>query len=214
MAVVILLVIGYVGSASALQEDLNSPAQYLARNAQAGDAIAVPDHALTSAIDYYLGEGSSPSSPLAPAWSSAALIEGFDLVLHPSGRPLPAEFGSSADGSVPVTRFQKAVKQDGYLPVDYIQINGSALLLYQSSLPDGTVLTPSSGATLSGPSTLLDAVWRTNGVRITKVHVRTEWQVVLQKADRYCTAHQIRVLLRLEYDRCPERHLLAAEPGH
>jgi 4-amino-4-deoxy-L-arabinose transferase-like glycosyltransferase len=168
-AVVILLVIGYVGSASALQEDLNSPAQYLARNAQAGDAIAVPDHALTSAIDYYLAR----DHRLLPLWPQLGVrqryIEGFDLILHPSGSRPPRRVWLVADGSVSVTRFQRAVEQDGYLPRNYIQFNGSALLLYQSSLPDGTMRGPSSGATLSGASAVLDAAWRTNGVRITKV---------------------------------------------
>jgi hypothetical protein len=49
-----LLVIGYLTSASAQQEDLQSPALFAAQHAQNGDVIALPDHAITSAIDYYL----------------------------------------------------------------------------------------------------------------------------------------------------------------
>ncbi len=50
-AAVVLLAIGYVGSASALQEDLKGPAQYAAQHWEPGDVIALPDHALTAAID-------------------------------------------------------------------------------------------------------------------------------------------------------------------
>ena len=163
-----LLAYGYVGAISGLQEDLETPAKYLAEHARAGDAVALPDHALTTAVNYYLAR----DHRLIPLWPQLGVqqryIEGFDLVLHPSGSA-PRRVWVVADGSVAVSRFQKALVQDGYLPRNYIQFNGSALLLYDSSLPVGTVLVPSDGAVLKGTSASLDATWRSNGSAITKV---------------------------------------------
>jgi hypothetical protein len=168
-AAAVLLVIGYVESASTLQEDLKSPGQYLAQHAQNGDAVALPDHALTSAINYYLASDNRP----IPLWPQLGVrqryVEGFDLLLHPSGR-LPHRVWLLADGSVSVARFQKAAVQDGYQAVNYIQFNGSALILYDSTLPVGAVIVPSSGATLSGTSAILDSRWlHVYGVNIAKV---------------------------------------------
>lgn len=167
-AAAVLLVVGFVESASSLQEDLKSPAEYLAEHARSGDAIALPDHALTSSIDYYLAS----DHRLLPLWPQLGVrqryVEGFDLLLHPSGR-LPSRVWFLSDGSVPVTRFEKAVVEDGYALRNYIRFNGSVLFLYDSTLPDGAVIIPSSGATLGGTSAVLDSLWHTNGVRITKV---------------------------------------------
>jgi hypothetical protein len=168
-AAAVLLVIGYVESASALQEDLKSPAQYLAQHAQNGDAVALPDHALTSAINYYLAR----DNRLIPLWPQLGVrqryVEGFDLLLHPSGR-LPRRVWLLADGSVSVARFEKAAVQDGYAAVNYIPFNGSALFLYDSTLPYGTVIDPSSGATLSGSSAVVVSLWHhTAGTGITRV---------------------------------------------
>jgi hypothetical protein len=168
-AAAVLLVIGYFESASTLQEDLKSPAQYLAQHVQIGDAVALPDHALTSAINYYLAS----DNRLIPLWPQLGVqqryVEGFDLLLHPSGR-LPHRVWLLADGSVSVTRFEKALVQDGYVAVNFIRFNGSALFLYDSTLPDGAVIVPSSGATLSGTSAILDSLWHDiYGVGITKV---------------------------------------------
>ena len=89
---VVLLVVGAVGSASALQEDLQSPARYVAQHAQKGDVIALPDHAITSVIDYYLASDRRHATPLATAWSSATVCRGV--------RPLAASVGWPSTPSV------------------------------------------------------------------------------------------------------------------
>lgn len=163
----VLLIVGFVGSASALQEDLKSPAQYIAENAERGDVIALPDHALTSAVEYYLAaDGHRP-----PLWPQVGVrqrfVEGFDLLPRPSGH-LPRRVWIVADGSVPITRFEKAVLRDGYSLRDYASFDGSMLFRFDLTLPSGVVIAPSNGATLSGTAAFLDATWYTNGVGITE----------------------------------------------
>ena len=157
-AATILLVIGYVGSTSDLQEDLQSPAQYAAEHMQAGDVLALPDHAITSAINYYLADDEPP----IPLWPQLGVrqryVEGFDLSLHPPGS-LPRRVWLVSDGGVPgVTHFEKVLEREGYVPVNYKQFNGSTLLVYESILPTTSVVLPSQGATLSGTSVTLDAI--------------------------------------------------------
>jgi mannosyltransferase len=157
-AAAVLLAIGYVGSASALQEDLQGPAQYIAQHRQKGDVVALPDHAITSAVEYYLTRGDSP----IPLWPQAGVrqryVEGFDLSLHPSGS-LPRRVWLVADGSVPgVTHFERVLKSDGYVIANYKQFDGSTLLMYRSTQPSTAVLSPSRGATLRGSAAGLIAV--------------------------------------------------------
>jgi mannosyltransferase len=149
-AAAVLLALGYVGSASALQEDLQSPAQYIAQHRQEGDVVALPDHAITSAVEYYLTRDNGS----IPLWPQVGVrqryVEGFDLSLHPSGG-LPPRVWLVTDGSVPrVTKFEKVLESDGYVITSFKQFDGSSLLMYRSSQPSTAVLIPSSGATLSG----------------------------------------------------------------
>ena len=94
VAATVVLVIGYSASASTLQEDLQSPARYLAQHAQKGDVIALSDHAVTSVFEYYLAD----DKRLIPLWPQLGVqqryVEGFDLSLHPSGEDCPAASGS------------------------------------------------------------------------------------------------------------------------
>ena len=145
VAATVVLVISYVGSASTLQEDLQSPARYLAQHAQKGDVIALTDHAVTSVIEYYLA-GDKRSLPLWPQLGvQQRYVEGFDLSLHPSGE-LPRRVWVLADGSVPgVLHFDRVLVNDGYAGRTYVQFNGSALVVFDSILPTTDVLVPSNG---------------------------------------------------------------------
>ena len=69
----VVLATSYVSSASALQEDLQGTARYVALHAQSGDVIALPDHAITAVSWLLPGERRSTRSPLATAWRSTAL---------------------------------------------------------------------------------------------------------------------------------------------
>jgi hypothetical protein len=165
----VVLLVGYLGSASTLQEDLKSPAEYAAQHVQMGDVLALPDHAITSAVDYYL----AGDRRLIPLWPQLGVrqryVEGLDLSLDPAGH-LPHQVWLLSDGSVPgVTRFERALERDGYVGLAYKQFDGTALLVFQSTLPVTTIFTPSSGATLSGTSALLDASARSSLHEIAKV---------------------------------------------
>lgn len=169
VAAVVLLVIGYFGSASALQEDLKGPAQYAVQHWEPGDVIALPDHALTSAVDDYLTSDRSQ----IPLWPQLGVrqryVEGFDLSLHPSGR-LPRRVWVVSDGSVPgVTRFEKVLVQKGYEVGDYKVFNGSTIVLYESTVPVTSVQIPSNGATVSGTHVSLAAAAHVDSSSINKV---------------------------------------------
>jgi mannosyltransferase len=168
LAVAALLLIGYLGSAAARQEDLEGPARYAAQHAQNGDVIALPDHAITSAIVYYLaGDGHLALWPQLGV--GQRYVEGFDLSLHPSGG-FPRRVFLVEDGSVPgVTRFETDLENNGYQVQDHKQFNGSTLIVYDSTPPVTKVLVPSSGAILSGTSAVLDASARSSTVGVTKV---------------------------------------------
>jgi 4-amino-4-deoxy-L-arabinose transferase-like glycosyltransferase len=156
-AAVVLLVIGYLGSASALQEDLKGPTRYAVQYWEPGDVIALPDHALTSVVQYYMASDNRQ----IPLWPQLGVrqrfVEGFDLSLHPSGR-LPRRVWLILDGSVPgVTHFEKTLAKEGYDAVGYKTFDTAALVLYESTVPVTSVLSPSNGTTVSGTNVELIA---------------------------------------------------------
>ncbi len=169
-AAVVLLVIGYLASASALQEDLESPARYVAQHVQSGDVIAIPDHAITSVVQYYMANDKRHIRLWPQLGVTQRYVEGFDLSLHPySTADFPNRVWVVNDGSVPgVTRFERTLIQDGYAPEEYKQFNGPALVLYYFTLPVTAVLVPKNGATLSATATL-GASASSYGYGITKV---------------------------------------------
>ena len=130
-----VLVIGYLSSASALQEDLHGAASYAATNEQNGDVIALPDHAITSAIDYYLAS----DNRRMPLWPQTGVrqqyVEGFDLSLTPySTGNLPRRVWLVTDGSVPgVERFEAVLEYLGYALSEEQQFTGVTLLLYDQA---------------------------------------------------------------------------------
>ena len=131
---VYVLAIGYLSSASALQEDLRSPARYVAMNVQHGDAIALPDHAISSAIQYYLAS----ENRHVPLWPQLGVqqqyVEGFDLSLVPSSTGgIPRRVWVVTDASVPgIDRFDATLTYEGYALVQEQQFTGVTLLLYQT----------------------------------------------------------------------------------
>ncbi len=171
VAAAVVLSMSYLSSASSLQEDLQSPARYIAQHAQKGDVIALPDHAITSVVAYYLASDDRH----IPLWPQLGVrqryVEGFDLSLHPpSTRGFPRRVWLVADGSVPgVARFQDMLEHDGYSIWGYTQFNGSTLLLYYFTRPATAMFVPPSGATLSGTAADLEAVASSHGLGITKV---------------------------------------------
>jgi hypothetical protein len=168
LALGILLVIGDLTSASAQQEDLQSPAQFAAQHAQNGDVIALPDHAITSAIDYYLARDKRHINLWPQLGVGQPYVEGLDLSQHPSGG-FPSRVWLVSDGSVPrVTRFERVLEEDGYRLEGQKQFNGSTLLVYDSTRPTISVIVPSSGTILSGKHVMLGAS-HTGGVRIKKI---------------------------------------------
>jgi hypothetical protein len=163
VAAIVVLVIGYRGSASAQQEDLRSPARYAAQHAQRGDVIALPDHAITSAVEYYLASDKRHIHLWTQLGIQQRYVEGFDLSLHPSGG-YPHRVWLLDDGSVlGVTRFQRTLQDEGYVVGDYKPFNGATLFTYYLPLPATSVLVPSRGATLSGTEVTLDASENSHG---------------------------------------------------
>ncbi len=130
-----VLVIGYLSSASALQEDLHGAASYAATNEQNGDVIALPDHAITSAIDYYLASDNRRMSLWPQTGVRQQYVEGFDLSLTPySTDNLPRRVWLVTDGSVPgVERFEAVLEYLGYALSEEHQFTGVTLLLYDQA---------------------------------------------------------------------------------
>jgi hypothetical protein len=144
-----------VNAASAQQEDLQGPATYVVGHVEKGDVFAVPDHAITAAVDYYTAKDGR-RIPLWPQLGARQpLVEGFDLSLHPS-RHLPPRVWLLSDGSVSVVHFQRVLEQVGYHLQAYEQFNGSALLLYDST-PVSIVVDPPNGAILNAKAAVLVA---------------------------------------------------------
>ena len=169
LAIGTLLVIGFLTSASAQQEDLQGPALFAAQHAYNGDVIALPDHAITSAIEYYLASDTRHIDLWPQRGVGQRYVEGLDLSRHPSGG-FPSRVWLVTDGSVPgVTRFERALEKDGYFVEGQKQFNGSTLLIYDSARPATYVLAPSSGAILSGTLTVLGATTNSGGVRIKRI---------------------------------------------
>ena len=155
VAAAVLLVIGYLGSASSLQEDLESPARYAAQLAQNGDVIALPDHAISSVIVYYLA-GDKRRIPLWPQVGvRQRYVEGFDLSLRAyAPGHFPRRVWLVTDGSVGVTalRGSPCPRRLSVVGLQDLQRINSHLFKYTA--PITAVLVPSSGATLRGTANL------------------------------------------------------------
>ena len=164
---VLFLALNYVSAASSQQEDLQGPTKYVAQHMAKGDVFAVPDHAITAAVDYYTANYGRPTPFWPQLGNRQPFVEGLDLSVHPS-EVLPRRVWLLSDGSVPVVHFERVLEQVGYYLVDTKQFNGSALLLYDSSRVS-VVVRPSSGAILGGKVALV-AVTPDDWVHVNRVH--------------------------------------------
>ncbi len=168
-ATALLLLVAYVGSAVTQQEDLRGPALYAAQHAQSGDAIALPDHAITSAVEYYLHDESQHLHLWKQLGVTQRYVEGFDLSLHPS-LCSPRRVLLVDDGTVRgVKRFEQALEAEGYQPYSYEKFDGSSLLTFASPSLTTKLLFPSNGATLSGSNALLVASAASNEVKVATI---------------------------------------------
>jgi Bacterial Ig domain len=149
----VVLATSYVSSASAIQEDLQGTARYVALHAQSGDAIALPDHAITAVVGYYLAS----DSRRVPLWPQLGVrqryVEGMDLSPDPpSISPLPSRVWLVTGGSgAGIEQFQKNLADYGYVFSKQKQFTGVTLLLYhRAKSPQTGVIAPSDGSTVSG----------------------------------------------------------------
>ena len=164
----VVLATSYLSSASALQEDLQGTARYVAQHVQSGDVIALPDHAITAAIDYYL-----PSDGRhVPLWPQLGVrqryVEGFDLILHPSSTSaLPRRVWVVTGGSgTGIDHFEQILSRYGYTLSKQKQLIGGTLLLYDlAENPLTSVLPPNNGATASGNIVLYAGVRSTTNLK-------------------------------------------------
>jgi hypothetical protein len=161
VVVAVVLATSYVSSASALQEDLKGSADYVARHAQSGDVIALPDHAITAAISYYLASDNRH----VPLWPQLGVrqryVEGFDLSADPSSVsrfPRRVWVVSGSSGAAGIEHFERTLADDGYALSKEKQFTGVTLSLYRLARnPTTSVIIPFDGATVSG-KTVLDAL--------------------------------------------------------
>jgi hypothetical protein len=129
----IVLVAGYVSSATSLQEDLQGATRYTAQQQEIGDVVALPDHAISSAVGYYLANDARHITLWPQRGVQQRYVEGLDLSLHPYSKAhLPFRVWLLTDGSVPgVRHFRKILRHDGYLLSEVKQFTGATLLLYR-----------------------------------------------------------------------------------
>jgi len=157
---VVVLATSYVSSASALQEDLQGAASYVAQHAQSGDVIALPDHAVTAATGYYLAN----DNRYVPLWPQLGVrqryVEGFDLSPDPSSvsrfpRRVWVMSGGSGAG---IEHFDTTLAEDGYALSQQKQFTGVTLSLYRLARnPTTSVAIPPYTGIASG-NTVLDAL--------------------------------------------------------
>jgi hypothetical protein len=166
---VALLMIGYFSSAAAQQEDLQGPAEYAVQHWMSGDAIALPDHAITSVIGYYVANDIAHWRLWPQLGLQQRYVEGLDLSFHHSGN-LPRRVWLVADGSVSgVQRFERTLIRDGYLLTDFKSFNGTSITLFTLSVPTSTLPPRWNGATVRGTATLLVTRVTANGLKVTKI---------------------------------------------
>ncbi len=156
----VVLATSYLSSASALQEDLQGSANYVAQHARSGDVIALPDHAITAAIGYYLASDDRH----VPLWPQLGVrqrfVEGFDLSADPSSvsrfpRRVWVVSGGSGAG---IEHFERTLAEDGYALSKKKQFTGVTLSLYRLARnPTMSVAIPPYTGIVSG-NTVLDAL--------------------------------------------------------
>jgi uncharacterized membrane protein len=129
----IVLVVGSVSSATSLQEDLQGATRYTVQQQEIGDVVALPDHAISAAVGYYLASDARHISLWPQRGVQQRYVEGLDLSLHPySNGHFPFRVWLLTDDSVPgVRHFRKILRADGYVLSEVKQFTGVTLLLYR-----------------------------------------------------------------------------------
>jgi hypothetical protein len=189
LVIAVLLVVGYLTSGSMQQEDLQSPARFAAQHAREGDVIALPDHAITAVVDYYLAGDGRPIALWPQVGAGQRYVERLDLSLDPPGTR-PDRVWLLTDGSVPLSGFARSLQQNGYRPRLQWQFNGSALVVYESTRPRTAVGAPPDGEILSGKEVPLGATAHPSGSRITKIQFVVSGGPYLQKVVGTTTSGQ------------------------
>lgn len=130
---VLLFAAGSVTTGNTVHENFRAASEYLAANVQPGDVVALPDHSITTAVNYYLARRHVD----LPAWPQIAhqyQIEGLDLSLDP-----PAELASPPpgvwlveDGSTRgLSAFKEALLSQGYVLLEERSFKQAKVLLYR-----------------------------------------------------------------------------------
>jgi uncharacterized membrane protein len=158
VAAAVVLAMSYVSSASALQEDLQGTARYVAQHAQKGDVIALPDHAITAAIGYYLASDHRHVLLWPQLGVRQRYVEGFDLSPDPSSisrfpRRVWVVTGGNGAG---IEHFERTLAYDGYALSKENQFTGVSLyrLARRATV---VVIFPTDGGVVSH-DTVLDAL--------------------------------------------------------
>jgi hypothetical protein len=125
----------------------------VALHAQSGDVIALPDHAITAVVGYYLAS----DSRRVPLWPQLGVrqryVEGMDLSPDPSSiSPLPHRVWLVTGGSGPgIEHFQRNLSGYGYVLSKEKQFTAVTLFLYHLAWhPITGPVALGDGATASG----------------------------------------------------------------
>ena len=125
IAALIIISAGAVSAATSVQENLSGVAQYLAVHVGSDGQIALPDHSLTAAIDYYLRRDHKPVATW-PQLTEQPFIEGFDLRQdHQTLANAPNNVWLVDDGTVAGTSgFIVLLARRGYVRSDIVHFFG------------------------------------------------------------------------------------------
>lgn len=113
----LLFTSGTVTTGQTIHEDFRAAAKYVAANLRPGDVVALPDHSITTAVNYYL-KRDKLQLPHWPQLARQEQIEGLDLALDPGTElaTLPSGVWLVEDGSTHgLSAFQESLVYQGYV---------------------------------------------------------------------------------------------------
>jgi mannosyltransferase len=128
-AVALLLAPGYVGAGRSLTQDFRGAALYISRHAGPDSVVALPDHSITAATEYYLTAGGTHVR-LWPQFRVQPYVEGLDLRTDPRTIGVqPRNVWLVEDLSIPhVGRFIARLERAGYVQLRAAHFSGSSFL--------------------------------------------------------------------------------------
>jgi len=128
-ALVAVLLPGAVSAGRSVTQNIRGAARYIVRHSSSTSAIALPDHALASAVEYYLPHGGA-GLRLWPQFREQPYIEGLDLrtdrravAAEPTNIWLVEDLSISDIG-----RFLATVRKDGYVQLRPAHFSGISFL--------------------------------------------------------------------------------------